>query len=172
MTPQPKDDDMKKEPRKWEPRETRLVSEYIVKFYPKDQHFTRVRLGALHPELLPEKLSDEERRMLVVWKRWADAIVVTRTKVILIEAAILPDPGDISKLLLYEYLLRHTPEFEQYLDRPIEKQLVICVEDPLLTKIARGSDIKVIAFAPEWVSDYVRSLAGRKQRGPMTYPGG
>lgn len=155
--------------RRWQPREMRLVSEYIVKYYPNSQHFTRVRLGALHPSLLPSGLSAEEKRMLTVWKRWADAIVITRTRIILIEGAILPDPGDISKLLLYESLLRYTPEFQAYMDRSIEKQLVVSVEDPLLTRIARDSGIKVIAFAPEWISEYVRSLAGRKQRGPLTY---
>jgi len=162
---------MKETTRKWEPREMRLVSEYIVKKYPKDKSFTRVRLGATHPGLLPEGLSAEEKRMITVWKRWADAIVITQTKIILIEAAILPDLGDVSKLLVYEYLLKFTPEFEEYLDRPIEKQLVISVEDPVLTKIARGAGIKVVAFAPEWINDYVRSLAQRKQRGPLQYPG-
>jgi hypothetical protein len=156
--------------RKWEPREMRLVSEYIVKYYPDDPHWTRVRLGATHPDLLPEKLSDEEKRMLTVWKRWADAIVVTKKKLILIEGAILPDPGDVSKLLLYEYLLRVTPEFTDYMDRDIEKQLVISVEDPVLSKIARATGIKVITFAPDWISDYIRSLAQRKQRAALTYP--
>jgi len=149
----------------------RLVSEYIVKYYPKDVHYTRVRLGATHPDLLPEDLSAEERRMLTVWKRWADAVVITKRKLILIEGAILPDPGDVSKLLLYEYLLKFTPEFEEYRELGIEKQLVISVEDPVLTKIARGAGIKVIAFAPDWISEYVRGLAQRKQRGPLTYPG-
>lgn len=157
--------------RKWEPREMRLVSEYVARYYPTSLQFTRVRLGATHPQLLPAGLSAEEQRMLTVWKRWADAVVVTRTKIILVEGAILPDPGDISKLLLYEQLLRYTPEFQAYMDRDIEKQLVIAVEDPLLTKIARDAGIKVIGFAPDWISDYVQSLAQRKQRAPLTFPG-
>ena len=57
------------------------------------------------------------------------------------------------------------------MDRDIEKQLVIAVEDPLLTKIARDAGIKVIGFAPDWISGYVQSLAQRKQRAPLTFPG-
>lgn len=150
----------------------RLVSEYVVKFYPKDKSLTRVRLGSTHPDLLPQKLSESEKRMLTVWKRWADAIVVTPKKLVLIEGAILPDPGDVSKLLLYKYLLQYTDELQEYLDRDIEMQLVISVEDPVITKIARAADIKVVTFAPEWISEYVRSLAQRKQRGSLTYPSG
>jgi hypothetical protein len=147
----------------------RMVSEYIAKYFPGSTTYTRVRLGATHPSLLPESFSDEERRMLTVWKRWADAVVITRTRIILIEGAILPNPGDVSQLLLYKALLRFTPEFQAYMDRDIEMQLVICVEDPLLTRIARDAGIKVITFAPDWISDYIRSLAQRKQRAPLTY---
>jgi len=149
----------------------RLVSEYIAKYFPGSVQFTRVRLGATHPSLLPDSLSAEERRMVTVWKRWADAIVVTRTRLVLIEAAILPDPGDVSKLLLYKRLLVYTPEFQAYMDRDIEMQLVVAVEDPLLVAIAQDAGIKVIPFAPDWITDYVRSLAQRKQRPPLTHVG-
>ncbi|HYA48619.1 MAG TPA: hypothetical protein VEG35_02875, partial [Burkholderiales bacterium] len=101
----------------------RMVTEYIAKYFPNSERWTRVRLGSTHPELLEMKVTAEEEAMLRAWKRWADAIVATRTRLILIEGAILPDPGDVSKLLLYEELLRVTPEFQAYLDRDIEKQL-------------------------------------------------
>jgi len=158
------------ENRGYEPREMRMVTEYIAKYFPNSEHWTRVRLGALHPELLPAELSAAEVRMLTVWKRWADAIVATRTRLILIEGSILPDPGDISKLAVYEALLRYTPEFQAYMDRDIEKQLVIAVEDPLIAKLARDAGIKVVAFAPAWITDYVESLAQRKKRAPLTHP--
>jgi len=156
---------------KWQPREMRLVSEYVAKYYPNSISMTRVRLGPTHPALIVEGLSEEEQNMLRVWRRWADAVVITRNRLILIEGAILPDPGDVSKLLLYEYLLRHTPEFQQYLDRDLVKLLLLAIEDPVLEKIARTAGIQVVIYCPDWVRDYIRSLAARKQRAPLTYLG-
>jgi hypothetical protein len=157
-----------KQTRKWEPREMRMVSEYLVKKYSGYRSMTRVRLGALHPELLSPDLSEEEKNMLTVWRRWADAIVITPTTMILIEAAILPDPGDISKLDLYAALLPHTPEFAEYKSFPIVKELVIAIEDPLLVKLAHDSGIRVVVFSPGWVKDYIKTLSHRKQRASKT----
>jgi len=156
---------------KWQPREMRLVSEYIARYYPNSISLTRVRLGPTHPQLLSEDLAEEEKRMLTVWRRWADAIIVTRTRLILLEAAILPDPGDVSKLILYEYLARYTPELQQYLDRDIEKVLLVAIEDPVLTTIARAAGIEVVLFCPSWVKEYIQTLAQRKQRAPLTHLG-
>ena len=55
-------------PRKYEPREMKLVSEYLVDRYGKYRSLTRVRLGALHPSLLPEKLSQAEKDMIKINK--------------------------------------------------------------------------------------------------------
>jgi hypothetical protein len=149
----------------------RLVSEYIAKYYPNSTSLTRVRLGPTHPVLLSEEMSEEERRMVTVWRRWADAIIITRTRLILLEASILPDPGDVSKLLLYEYLVRRTPELQLYLDRDIQKVLLIAIEDPVLTTIARAAGIEVVLFCPSWVKEYIQTLAQRKQRAPLTHLG-
>jgi hypothetical protein len=156
---------------KWQPREMRLVSEYVAKYYPNSISLTRVRLGPTHPALILENISEEEKNMLTVWRRWADAIVITRNRLILIEGAILPDPGDVSKLILYEYLLKYTPELQQYLDRDIVKVLLLAIEDPVLEKIARAAGIQVVVFCPDWVREYIQSLAQRKQRAPLTYIG-
>jgi len=161
----------KKEKRGWQPRELRLISEYLAKYYGKYPTYTRVRLGAIHPDLLLPELTPEERRMLSVWKRWADAVVVTPTKLILIEGAIFPDPGDISKLLLYRELLKVTPEFEEWRDLPIEMQIVVAIEDPLLSKIARESGILVRVFKPPWIKDYLEIVARRARRAPLTFLG-
>lgn len=158
--------------RGWAPREMRMVSEYIAKYFPGSITMSRVRLGATSPDLLPADLSDAEKRMLTVWKRWADAIVITRTRLILIEGKILPDPGVISQLLLYKELLMHTPELQQYLDRDVELQLVMAIEDPLVSKLARDQGIKVTIFTPDWIGEYVSTLAGRKQRPPLASAGG
>jgi len=157
-------------PRKYEPREMKLVSEYLAEKYPNDRTLTRVRLGAIHPSLLSEKYTDEEKAMLTVWRRWADAIVIRKEEVILIEAAILPSPGDISILLTYSYLFRYTPEFSDVRNLPVKMELVSAIEDPVVTNLARSVGIRTVIYAPEWIYEYLGTLSGRKRRPTLTSP--
>lgn len=156
--------------RKWEPRELRLVSEYITEYYPKYRSYTRVRLGAIHPGLEPEKYLPAERKMIGVWRRWADAIIIRHRDLILIEAAIRPEPGDISKLLLYERLIPYTPEFYDYKTWPVIKELVYAIEDPLIVSMCREVNIRPRKFKPKWVDEYLKTLFFRERRAPFTYP--
>jgi len=157
-------------PRAWQPREMQMVAEYLAKFYPKFPTRTRVRLGQVHPSILIADMTEEELAFSGVWRRWADALVITPQKLILIEAAILADAGDISKLALYKTLLPHTPELAEYTNRDIELQLVYAIEDPLIVMIAREAGIKPIFFQPDWIADYIKTLTKNKQRATLTYP--
>jgi hypothetical protein len=159
---------MPNEKRQWQPREMRLVSEFLAKMYPKYETRTRVRLGTIHPELHPETLSEAEKAMVGVFRRWADAIVFLPDRLILIEAAIRPSPGDISQIELYEYLLPSTPELEQYRNLPVEKLLVYAIEDPVIVTMARGRGIKCTYFKPSWVDDYLVILYPSERRAPLT----
>ena len=157
-------------PRKWQPREMQMVSEYLVKFYPAAPFRTRVRLGQLHPSLQPELLDSADAAFAGVGRRWADALVILKDQLILIEAAILADPGDISKLILYKSLLPHTPELSEYINYNIEMQLVYAIEDPLIVTLARASGIKPVFFQPDWIAEYIKTLMPSKQKASLTYP--
>lgn len=161
---------MAREKRQWQPREQRLVSEYLAKTYPDYPTQTRVRLGQLHPELRPGDLSDAERRLLKAFKRWADAIVIMPDKLVLIEAAIRPQPGKISQLELYEHLCPKTPELAEHKTKPIEKVLLLAIEDPVVASMARQRGIKVIYFHPNWVDEYLSILHPSERRAPLTFP--
>jgi len=153
--------------RTWQPREMQMVTEYLTREYPRTFWATRVRLGSPHPELLMPVLSEEERRMIGVWRRWADAVIVQKDKVIILEAAIRPDPGDVSKLELYSRLLPVTPEYRQYKDRPIEMILLYAIEDPATILLARERGIRCIEYKPDWLSSYVALLTKRESRGVL-----
>jgi len=156
--------------RKWEPRELRMLTEWLIKKYPRDRVFTHVRVGADHPILEPEKLLPEERQLLKVYRRWVDAIVVTKTELLVIEAAILPDPGDISKLQLYVYLVSRTRELSPYLGRKIIPVLLYAIPDPATLEIAQAAGIRLEFYHPPWIDDYLITLARRKTRGSLTHP--
>jgi len=159
---------MAKEKRKWQAREMRLVSEYLAANYADYTTQTRVRLGSVHSDLHPEKLSPAELRAVGVWRRWADAIVVMPDRLILIEAAIRPNPGDISQLELYEHLLPKTPELAEHSGKRIEKVLLYALEDPVIVAMARERGIRVVYFRPAWVEEYLAILYPRERRSPLT----
>lgn len=153
--------------RNWQPREMRLVSEYLVKHYGKYTCKTRVRLGSIPVELIKPGMDAVELRMAGVWRRWADAVVIKPRKVVIIEAAIKPDPGDITKLQLYAKLFRHTPEFEPFANLPVALELVYALKDPVTLELARQAKIKVVYFKPAWVDDYLAILYPHERRAPL-----
>jgi len=145
-----------------------MVSEYLAKEYPDCETRTRVRVGSIHPDLKPDTLTEAERRAVGVWRRWADAIVFKADRLVLIEAAILPSPGDISQLELYEHLLPLTPEFAEHRHKRIEKVLLFALEDPVVMNMARERGIKVVYFCPKWIEEYMKILRPRERRAPLT----
>jgi len=156
------------EKRQWQAREMRMVSEFMAKHYNEYPTKTRVRVGSIHPELKPDQLTAAERRAVGMWRRWADAVVFMPDKLVLIEAAIRPNPGKISQLELYEYLLPKTPELAEHKDKPIEKVLLFAIEDPALANLARNRGIKVVYFHPDWIDSYLETLYPRERRASLS----
>lgn len=154
--------------RKSEPREMRLIAEWVGNQFPRDKFILNVRLGQLHPDLHPELLTEEERRLVGVWRRMADAVVIKPDKMLLIEAAIRPQPGDISVLMLYKELLPQTPELSEYSHLPVEMILLAVIEDPVIAKIARQQGIKFMTYRPEWIDEYLNTLYPRQRRASLT----
>lgn len=144
--------------RDWQPRETRLVSEFVARFYPYCESRTHVHLGSTPPRLKGKFISEETARLVGVFRRWADAIVFMPNRLILIEGKILPVPGVISQLKLYEELIPKTPELSEYRELPIEKLIVCAIEDPVITELARREGILVTIFRPSWINEYMKKL--------------
>lgn len=153
--------------RDWQPRERRLVSEFCREFYPDDEIRFHVRLGSIPRRFKGKYLSEAEERLIGVWRRWADAVVFRPDRLVLIEAKIVPKPGVISQMEVYEELIPKTPEFAEHVHKPIEKLLLCAVEDPVVTRKARERDIRVVIFHPLWVDDYLEILFPRERRGPL-----
>ena len=159
---------MKADKRQWQPREMRLVAEYLEKTYSKYPYQMRVRLGSIPDQLITEDMSPEERRSAGIWRRWADAIVFKPRSVVIIEAKIRPSPGDISQLQLYAELFGKTPELQPYTARPLALELLYAIPDPVIEHRARQANIKVTHFKPAWVDDYLAILEPRKRRAPLS----
>lgn len=154
--------------RDWQPRELLMVTEYLAKNYNKYPSKTRVRLGSIPSELNKIGMDLSEQRMAGVWRRWADAIVFRPRSVVIIEAAIKPDPGYVSKLQLYGRLFKHTPEFQPYALLPVTLELVYALRDEAVIQLAREAGIRVVEYKPPWLDEYLRILYPHERRAPLT----
>jgi len=103
--------------------------------------------------------------MIGSWRRWADAIIILKDKLIVLEAAIRPQPGKISQLDLYTRLVPHTPELAAWKALPIEKVLLYAIEDPATTLMAREQGIRCVEYKPLWLESYLELLMPRERRG-------
>lgn len=159
---------MLKKTRTYAPREMRLVSEYIAKTYPGESFKMNVRLGSLHPRLQGRFLSEAEQRMVGVFRRYADGLIFLQNEVILIEAAIRPQPGKISILELYKRLIPMTPDLAEIKDKPVRMVLLCAIDDPVMTQLAREKGIEVVMFRPQWVDEYIETLYPREQTATLT----
>lgn len=156
------------EKRKWQAREMKMVAEYLAKNYGRYETRTRVRVGSYPKALDHPDLKDGERRALGVWRRWADAIVIMPTKLVLIEAKIRPGPEAIAQLKLYKHLLPLTPELQDHKAKTIELVLLFALEDPVVEQLAKAEGIRVVYFKPRWVDEYLEVLNPRERRAPLT----
>jgi hypothetical protein len=141
-----------------------MVSEYLRDTYPNDEVFMRLRLGSLQTAGDHQGLTSEEVLALGVYRRWADAVVVTRTELVVVEVSIRSDTGDPSKLVVYGRLVPLTPELQEYRDRRLVLELVVAVEDPVVSQLAREFGIRTRVYTPLWLPEYLAQLHRRETR--------
>jgi len=154
-----------REKRSWQPREMQMLSEWLVKTQQGKRWMTRVRLGSPRPEIPRPEMSSEEKAMIGVWRRWADAVILEEDSVTIVEAAIRPDPGKISQLELYGILFPHTPELAPWRALPLHLILLYAIEDPATILLARQKGIRCIEYKPSWLPSYMEALMPRERRG-------
>jgi len=150
--------------RLWQPRETRLLSEWVSKNYSDSRVFYRVRLGSYPSWAINSINKGAPAAIYKVYQRWADAIVITDKELILIEAKIKADPGVISQINLYEQLLPKTESFQQFRDLPIRKLILMAQSDPEVELLAQRENITVKIFSPPWVTDYLKEIRKYRER--------
>jgi len=148
--------------------ETRLLGEWLSMRYPGRRVMQRVRVGSDHPALEIPGLSPSEQRMVVAWRRWADAIVFDNGTLVVVEATVLPKPGKISQLDLYIRLVPATPELAEYRDWPVRGLLLAAVDDPVMRLLAAERGYTIELYHPPWVDGYLLTLAPRRREGSLT----
>lgn len=154
-------------PRDWQPREMRLVSEWVIRQFPTAEVKFRVDLGDLKPALEATGLTAAELRRLGRSRRWVDAMVIEPRTVHLVEGKIRLVPGALEQLELYRMLFPKTPDFAHLRGRAVVLDVVYALEDPALVALARSRGVKVHIFRPPWVDAYLAEIQHRERRAPQ-----
>jgi len=151
--------------RSWQPREMQMLTEWLVKTQKNKRWQTRVRLGSPTPSTPRPDMSPEERAMIGAWRRWADALILEKDVVTIVEAAIRPGPGKIGQLELYAKLFEHTPELTAWRGARLQLLLLYAIEDPATVMLAREKGILCVEYKPDWLPSYLDLLMPRERRG-------
>jgi len=141
------------------------LTEWLGITYPPGTWRTNVPLGDVEvPETV--RLTEAEARFVKKPLRpIADAVVVLRDEVHLVEAKIREDRGKIEQLLMYEYLFPKTPEYRAHRDKRIRKLLVTPKDQGGFEEFLRKYGIEVVYYRPPWIQEYLGTLPRRQQRG-------
>lgn len=121
-------------------KESILLTEWLRTFHRKNPQWKRVRLGV--------PANPTEAKFMSVLLRWADAIVESDGKIIIIETKLRPDLGAIGQLEGYKELFKVTPEFSKYVNWPIELILVSPVLDLGIAELCTKKQIIYDVWKP------------------------
>ncbi len=135
-----------------------MIVEYVRLKYPSATAFFNVKLGGIPQQFATSSLIQQYPNIYKSWNRYADAIVILATRLILIEAKIPAKVAAVSQLLFYRDLLLTTPEFVGYAALPVQLVLVTAQPDPALVVFANKSGITVELYQPPWIIDYLNNL--------------
>jgi hypothetical protein len=145
-------------------REKRLVGLYVAKRFPNAHVFINKQLG---PVVTPpgwDDLPANVRKTAHAFRRKADAIVITPTLVVIVEAKIKIDGSEIGQLLIYRQLFASTPEFSADRDKPVKMIAVTWVPDAVASYVAQRVGITVEVFQPAEMKDMIESGIAQRAR--------
>lgn len=146
--------------------ESRMLGEYLAREYGDATVFMRLRLGTIEPAGQYPDLSPSERGIFRALARYADAIAVRPSELVIIEAKMRAEPDAISQLELYALLAPQTPELQPFLDRPLVMELVVAVPDPVVQLLADRRGVRVRHHAPAWLPRWSATQNARKRGAP------
>lgn len=143
-----------------------MLADYVADHYPDADAYFRQRVGPITTLTASDGLTDAERGMLGSFRRWVDVVVVTATEVVVVEAKMRSKPDALAQLRLYRDLVLATPELQPFLDRPLALELVVALEDPAVTRLAREFGVRHRVFKPAWLAEWLAQVRPREGRAP------
>jgi hypothetical protein len=145
-------------------REQLLVSQWVAENYPNARAMFQQRVGPIPEWSGSPELTRSQKQILGSSRRVADAIVFLPGRIILIEGYVHANLGKLSQLLTYKELAPMTPELGEFASLPIAAMLLGAQRDPIMDQMAAKFGISVVIFQPQWMKDYMATLATRFSR--------
>ncbi len=145
--------------RRYRAIERRYIIEYVYTKWPNPTAvFFNIRLGK-PPGEAKKAAPHLEEKWFKVWTPYADAIVVDKEHVWVIEAKIRNPRQALGQLIDYVRRVPDTKKLWRYLpNRSIVPLLVMPLEDPEIVRTAELYGIVVDFFRPKWVEEYLREI--------------
>jgi len=149
--------------REWE---AEFVSEYADAAFKGQTVIFHCRLGTWPGPLTSPDLTEEERRMLRVRMRWADAVVIMPERILVVEGKLRASEflKGLGELLVYTHLIRVTPEFEKFRGFPVVGRLLLPIPDPVVEAVARSQGLQVQVFRPTFWEEFLEAIQPRQAR--------
>lgn len=151
--------------------ETRFVSEYVAANYPNAIVKERMRLGPLVPLSADSNLTDAELKMVGVFRRFADAVVITKSELIVVEGKMRSTPSAVAQLHLYQELIDSTFELYDYLSLPRMLESVVAIEDPAVTRMAVKFGVRTVIYKPAWLPQWIAAVRPRESIPSLDFVG-
>ena len=138
--------------------EGKMLSEYLLKTYPKYPQLIAQPLGVVSDSLMAQVGYKAAIGYSRPSRPEVDAVVILPRYLILIEAKVWNIVNGLAKIPLYKSLVPSTPELKPYLDKEIIMELVVGWLDPNLETMARDMGVRVVVYNPPWLSEIVNGL--------------
>jgi hypothetical protein len=148
--------------------ETRLLMEYLADRYPGAVWKTNVQIGALAPHIPRPGLSEAAQKLMGKYRRYADAVVITPTELVLVETTIIKAVQKVGQLMDYVLLLPETPELQESLSLPRRAELVSAIPDPRAEALCKQVGVGFVVWEPAWLPDFVALYGQRFRRAPLS----
>jgi hypothetical protein len=140
------------------PASTMLLHEWASLRYPGALVFYQLRLGPTNRTLVNVTVTPELERMLRVANWYADAVILTESEGLMVEAKVEPNPSAIGQALFYLRLYWQTPELAGYSHLPFSPVVLFAENDPTVADFARSLGVRVEIYTPPWIADYLNRI--------------
>jgi hypothetical protein len=144
-----------------------LLGEYVAATWPNGHVMMHKRLGPPITNDSGQFASAEELDLVGgAFRRWADAVIIEQTRLIVLEAKMVLHPAVIGQLELYLELVPKTPELAEYSQLPAVGAIVCGVSDPATAQLAARRGYTVTTYRPTWFDEWLLILRRRERRAP------
>lgn len=146
--------------------ETRLLTEWLAATYPTAHWWQQLGVGR-DPAMVGVNIADAgELKLARNLNRRVDAVVVTDTELLVIEATMFRATDKIGRLQEYMLLLPATPELQPYLGMPRVGVLLTGQDDAVAAHLCSLHSFRYVFYEPSWIDDFYAAYPDRRRRAP------